>query len=102
MVSVGGCDVVDALGIALVVVMIDDGFDLGLKVTGQEVVFQQDAVLLCLMPPFHCPAVNCAAMSREGSCLGFVDDMVHRENASCLCPATVQPDLLRRNWIRCH
>jgi hypothetical protein len=36
----------------LVVVVIDEGFDLGLKITGQEVVFQQDAVLQCLMPAF--------------------------------------------------
>ena len=32
------------------VVMIDEGFDLGFKDAGQEVVFQQDAVLQSLMP----------------------------------------------------
>ena len=38
--------------IALVVVVIDEGFNLGFEITGQEVVFQQDAVLQCLMPTF--------------------------------------------------
>ena len=36
---------------ALVVVMIDKGLDLGFEIAGQEVVFQQDAVLQSLMPP---------------------------------------------------
>ena len=38
--------------VALVVVVIDEGFDLGFKIAGQEVVFQQDAVLQGLMPAF--------------------------------------------------
>ena len=42
---VSGCDVVDALVIAPMVVVIGEGFDLGFKITGQEVVGQQDAVL---------------------------------------------------------
>ncbi len=37
--------------VALVVVVIHEGLDLGLKIAGQEVVFQQDAVLQSLMPP---------------------------------------------------
>jgi hypothetical protein len=37
--------------ITLMVVVIDEGFDLGFKITWQEVVFQQDAVLQGLMPP---------------------------------------------------
>ena len=39
--------------LALVIVVIDEGFDLSFKVTGQEVVFQQDAVLQCLMPTLY-------------------------------------------------
>ena len=35
--------------VALVVVMIDEGFDLGFEVTRREVVFQQNAVLQGLM-----------------------------------------------------
>ena len=56
-VDVCGCDVVDALAIALVIVVVDEGFDLSFEVTRQEVVFQQDAALQGLMPAFHCPAV---------------------------------------------
>jgi len=37
-----GCDVFQALVIALVVVMFDERFDLRFQITGQEVVFQQD------------------------------------------------------------
>ncbi len=47
-------DVVQALVITLMVVVIDEGFDLGFEVTGQEVVFQQNAVLQGLMPT--CPS----------------------------------------------
>jgi len=38
--------------VALVVVVIDEGFNLSFEITGQEVVFQQDAVLQGLMPAF--------------------------------------------------
>jgi hypothetical protein len=49
-VGVGRRDVVEALVIAPVVVMLDEGADLGLQVAGQEVVFQEDAVFKGLMP----------------------------------------------------
>ena len=51
-VDVSGYDVVDALMVALMIIVIDEGSDLGFEVTRQEVVFQQDAVLQCLMPSF--------------------------------------------------
>ena len=51
-VGVGGRYVVQALVIALMVVMLDERFDLLLKVAGQEVILQQDAVLECLVPAF--------------------------------------------------
>ena len=38
-VGIGRCDVVQALVIALMVVVLDERFDLLLKVAGQEVVF---------------------------------------------------------------
>lgn len=56
-------DVVQALVVALVIVVIDESLDLSLEITWQKVVFQQNAVLQGLMPPFHCPAV--AACSDE-------------------------------------
>ena len=49
-VGIGGCDVVEALVVALVVVMLDEGLDLLLEIAGQEVVFQQHAVLQGLVP----------------------------------------------------
>ena len=39
--------------VSAVVVVLDEGLDLGLKVAGQEVVFQQDAVLQGLVPAFN-------------------------------------------------
>ena len=49
-VGVGGRHVVQALVIALVVVVLDERLDLGLKVARQEVVLQQDAVFQGLVP----------------------------------------------------
>ncbi len=49
-VGVGWRHVVEALVVAPVVVMLDEGADLGLQVAGQEIVFQKDAVLPDLMP----------------------------------------------------
>ena len=43
-------DVVQALVVALMVVVIDEGFDLGFEITGQEVVFEQDAIFQGLVP----------------------------------------------------
>ena len=51
-VGVGGRYVVQALMIALVVVMLDEGLDLDFEISGQEVVFEQDAVLEGLVPAF--------------------------------------------------
>jgi hypothetical protein len=49
-VGVGGRHVGQRFVIRLVVVVLDEGLDLGLKVTGQEVVFQEDAVFQGLVP----------------------------------------------------
>ena len=49
-VGVGWCDVIDALVVAVVIVMLDEGADLVFKVARQEIVFQQDLVLEGLMP----------------------------------------------------
>ena len=51
-VGVGGCHVAQALVIALMIVVFDEGLDLRFEIAGQEVVFQQDPVLQCLMPAF--------------------------------------------------
>ena len=51
-VGIGRCDVFQALVITLMVVMLDERFDLAFKVAGQEVILQQDAVLERLVPAF--------------------------------------------------
>ena len=52
-VGIGRGQIIDALVIAVVVVVIHEGFNAGLKISGEEVVFQQDAVLQSLMPSFN-------------------------------------------------
>ena len=49
-VNVGRRDVGEALVVAMVVVMIDEGADLHFQIARQVVVLQQDPVLECLMP----------------------------------------------------
>ena len=52
-VGIGGCHIVQALVVALVVIVLDEGFDLGLEIAGQEVILQKDAVLERLVPAFY-------------------------------------------------
>ena len=49
-VDIGGRQVSEALVLALVVVMVDEGGDLPFQVSRQEVMFEQDAVLHGLVP----------------------------------------------------
>ena len=49
-VSVGWGDVFEAFMEALVVIVLDEGLDLGLKVAGVEVIFEQDPVFERLVP----------------------------------------------------
>ena len=51
-VGVSGRHVFQALVITLVIVVLDERFDLGFEVARQEVVFEQDAVLQGLVPAF--------------------------------------------------
>ena len=51
-VDVGWGQVAEALVVPVVVVVIDESGDLAFQVAGQEVVFQQDAVLHGLVPSF--------------------------------------------------
>ncbi len=43
-VGIGGCGVVEALVVSLVVVMLDDGLDLLFEIARQEVILQQHTV----------------------------------------------------------
>lgn len=49
-VDIGGGQVLQTLVVAMVVVVVDEGADLTFQVAWQEVVFQQHAVLHCLVP----------------------------------------------------
>ncbi len=51
-VDVCGSEVVQALVVAVMIVVIDERLDLGFETARQEVVLQQDAVLQGLMPTF--------------------------------------------------
>ena len=51
-VNVGRCEVAEAFVISQVIVVADEGVDLGFKIARQIVVIQQDTVLECLMPTF--------------------------------------------------
>ena len=52
-INVSWRQVLQALVIALMVVMPDKGRDVRFEITGQEVILQQDAVLERLVPAFH-------------------------------------------------
>jgi len=49
-VDISGCGVVGSRVVTRVFLMVDEGFDLGLKIAWREAVFQQDAVLEGLVP----------------------------------------------------
>ena len=49
-VDIGGCDVVQAFVVATMAVVLDECPDLRFELTGQVVVFEQDAVLERLVP----------------------------------------------------
>jgi hypothetical protein len=51
-VGVGRGDVVEALVVAAMIVVLDEGMELAFEVAGQEVVFEQNALLKGLVPAF--------------------------------------------------
>lgn len=65
-IDVGGSEVVAALVIAPMVVVIDEGCDLGFEITRQEVVFEQDAVLQRLVPALDL-ALRCSPLTVTSS-----------------------------------
>ena len=70
-VDVRGRQIAQALVVAAVVVALDEGVDLPLRVAGQIVVFQQDAVFHGLMPALRCPAMVCLQTMRGGLAPGL-------------------------------
>ncbi len=49
-VGIGGCYVVEALVVPVMIVMFDESLDLAFEIAGQEVIFQQNTVFQRLMP----------------------------------------------------
>jgi hypothetical protein len=70
-VGVGGRHVGQRFVVALVVVVLDEGFDLGFEVAGQEVILQQDAVFQGLVP-----ALDLALGLRVARCAAHVAHLV--------------------------
>jgi hypothetical protein len=88
-VDVGWYEIVDALVVAVVVVVVDEGLDLGFEIAGQKVV-----------SPAGCGSSGSGARAR--SCPGSSDDRGRRECARCSgCPA-MWPGLRRHSWSRCR
>lgn len=54
-VDVGSREIVDALMIANVAIVLDEGVDLSFEIAGQILVFEQDAVFQGLMPALDLP-----------------------------------------------
>jgi hypothetical protein len=54
-VDVGRCEIAQALVIAGMVVMIDEGGDLAFEIAGQVIMVEEDAVLERLMPALDLP-----------------------------------------------
>ena len=59
-VDIGRGQIIDALVIAVGVVVIHEGFNAGLKVSGEEVVFQQDAVVPSFNLALGLGVIRCA------------------------------------------
>ena len=84
-VGVGRRHVGQALVVSLVIVVLDEGLDVGFEVAGQEVVFQQDAVFQGLVP-----ALDLA--------LGLGDDTGRRGHGSSSGPRCIPPAHPRCSW----
>jgi hypothetical protein len=65
-VDVSRSEFVEALVIAVMVVVLDEGGDLELEIAGQVVVFKQDAILERLMPALDLALGLCRGRCRSG------------------------------------
>ena len=71
--------------VPLVIVVLDEGLDLGLEVAGQEVVLEQDAVLQGLMPAFDLSlGLGCSGAPRTW--LILLASMYSASSTALLCP----------------
>jgi hypothetical protein len=70
-VDVGGRQIADALVVASVVVVGDEGLDVGFEIARQIIVLEQDAVFQRLMPALSTAAEKCATWRRESVPVGL-------------------------------
>lgn len=101
-VDIGRGEVLQALVIAPVVVMIDKGIDLMPEITGQVVVFQQDAVLQGLVPSIARQTIAKQSAERARSSPEFAGDTEHLEHVPSAGPPANRPTRWRCNWTRCR
>ena len=88
-VGIGGRDVAEALVVAVVVIVIDESADLAFKVSGQVIVFQQDAVFQGLVPTLDLAL-----------CLGMIGGL--HGHASCRGLRASPQDRRRCKTSHCH
>ena len=108
-VSVGGCDVTNALMVTPVVVMIDEGADLVFEIAWQIIVLQQNAVLQGLMPTLDLAlglrVIGCATdvahtlvLEPFGQVAGDIGRAIVAEQARLITTlARLQPDASNAN-----
>ena len=87
-VDIGRCDVVQALVVTLVVVILDEGTDLTLKIARKIVVFQEDAVFHCLMPALDL-ALGLRVEGRAADVLHFLSLQPFRQVAGDVARAII-------------
>lgn len=90
--DVGGWDVVQALVAVLVVVVVDESFDLSFEVAGQEVIFQRNAVLEGLMsslnPALRLGMIRCATRVLHAFVLQPVSQISSDESCAIIAEKT--------------
>ena len=94
-------DVVQALVVAFVVVVIDEGPDLAFEIAGQIVVFQQNPVLHGLMPTLDLALGLRPLGDASITCQVTGGTALHERDPSCDLP-TIRPNRQRCNTTRCH
>ena len=96
-VDVGGCEIVEALVIAAMIISLDEGCDLDFEITRQEVVLQEDAVLERLVP-----ALNLALGLRMTGCAVNVIDVAILEPFSQFAGDAAWPIVGQQPWPLHH
>jgi hypothetical protein len=100
-VDVGRCDVVQALVVTLVVIILDKGADLTLKIARKIVVFEEDAAFSLSDASVPFPGSGLPSNRERGSCLGFAGGKARCRCASFFAPPAIPPSRLRCSRNHC-